>query len=129
MDFYFESVNLNQWDLFHKVDGQGHIKTFLAVKSMKLGDIVLLYVGSQVKTINSGVYAWGRIVTEPFILQNSPNDYCNNKNTVKVDINEISYAKPLIDKETCKRIFSQFRSVHKIDESHNDEICRLLKIV
>jgi len=49
MNIYFEPVNVNQWNMFEKVSGVGHVEPFLAVKSMVEDDLVLLHVGSQNK--------------------------------------------------------------------------------
>lgn len=91
MNYYFEPVNLKQWNMFNNIKHIGHIETFLAVKSMAICDLVFLYVGQQDKTKESGVYAYGEIIKEPYVLKDSPRDYCNNKNTVDVRIKYISY--------------------------------------
>lgn len=122
MNYYFEPVNLKQWNMFKNVNNIGHVEPFLAVKSMEIGDLVFLHVGKQDKTKESGVYAYGEVVKEPYILQDSPQDYCNNKNTVDVKIRYISYNIPLLNHEQSKSIFTQFRTVHKL----NDESVRLL---
>ena len=49
MKIYFEPVNINQWNIFERVTGKGHIEPFLATKSMEEGDLVLLNVGRQNK--------------------------------------------------------------------------------
>lgn len=126
MQYFFEPVNIKQWDMFKIVKSIGHIEPFLAVKSMKLGDIVLLHVGKQDKRKESGVYAYGEIVKGPYILKDRPDDYCNNKNTVDVKIKYINYSMPVIDSIKCKTIFTQFRTVHKLSDK---SVNRLLDIV
>ena len=125
MQYFFEPINLIQWNMFEKVKSVGHIEPFLAVKNMQLGDIVLLHVGKQDKSKESGVYAYGTIVKGPYILTNSPEDYCNNKNTVDVKIKYISYGEPLIDTNKSKLIFSQFRRVYKLSIESVDKLLEL----
>lgn len=114
LHYYFEPVNLKQWNIFKNVKKIGHIEPFIATKSMKIGDIMVFYVGGQDKSVGSGIYAVGVIISMPYILRNSPQDYCNNKNTVNVKITRISYDKPIIDKYMSKKIFNQFRTAHVI---------------
>lgn len=125
MKYYFEPVNLKQWNMFKEVKSIGHIEPFLAVKSMEIGDTVLLHVGRQDKTKESGVYAYGTIVKGPYILRDHPQDYCNNKNTVDVRIDYISYGQPLIDSINSKIIFKQFRTVHKLSDESIDSLLQL----
>lgn len=81
-----------------------------------MGDILLLYVGSQKSGIKSGVYAIAKIVSKVYILRDNPDDYCNNRSTVEAEIIEISYKVPIVYNDKCKQIFKQFRSVHRIKE-------------
>ena len=116
--YYFEPVNVNQWNMFEKVKNIGHIEPFLATASMNVGDTILLHVGSQNKNYESGIYAVGTIVKAPYILENSPQDYCNNKLTVNVRIDKINYSYPYITHEECKLFINQFRTAHRISEEH-----------
>ena len=116
--YYYEPVNLNQWNMFEKVKNIGHIEPFLATSSMNVEDIVLIHVGSQNKNYESGIYAIGTIVKAPYILENSPEDYCNNRLTVDVRIDKINYTSPYIRHDECKTFINQFRTVHKIDAKH-----------
>ena len=116
MNYYYEPVNINQWNIFDKVERVGHVEPMLAVKGMETGDVVLLHVGQQNKERESGVYAIGEIIRAPYILRNSPQDYCNNKNTVDVKIVRIDFDKPLITHEDTKGFVAQFRTVHRISE-------------
>lgn len=116
--YYFEPVNVNQWNLFEKVKNIGHVEPFLATSSMNIGDTMLLHVGSQNKNYESGIYAVGTLVKAPYILENSPQDYCNNKLTVNVRIDKINYSSPYITHEECKAFINQFRTAHKISEEH-----------
>ena len=125
---FYEPVNLKQWNMLEKVSGSGHVEPFLATKEMSVGDVVLLHVGSQDKRYESGIYAIGRVVKNPYILEDHPQDYCNGKNTVDVEISEIVSGKPLMTHDECKKYIRQFRTVHKISEIWYDEIEeRLLK--
>lgn len=116
--YYFEPVNVNQWNMFEKVKNIGHVEPFLATSSMNVGDTMLLHVGSQNKNYESGIYAVGTIVKAPYILENSPQDYCNNKLTVNVRIDKINYSHPYITHDECKEFINQFRTAHKISEEH-----------
>lgn len=115
MKIYFEPQNVNQWNIFNEVKSIGHIEPFLATKEMEIGDVVLLYVGQQNKNYKPGVYAIGTIVKAPYILRNSPADYCNNKLTVDIRIDKINYNEPYLDYNQMKNINKQFRTVHKLD--------------
>ena len=127
MDIFFEPVNVNQWNIFEKVKCMGHVEPFLATKSMDVGDLVLLNIGCQNKKYESGIYAFGTIVKGPYILENKPNDYCNNKNTCDVRIDFISYDFPIISHADSKKYIRQFRTPHRISEEHYPEIMSLLK--
>lgn len=116
--YYFEPVNVNLWNMFEKVKNIGHVEPFLATSSMNIGDTMLLHVGSQNKNYESGIYAVGTIVKAPYILENSPQDYCNNKLTVNVRIDKINYSSPYITHEECKAFINQFRTAHKVSEEH-----------
>lgn len=125
MNYFFNPVNLKQWNMFEKVKKIGHIEVFLATKDMKLNDIMILHVGNQSKNKESGIYAWGIIVKEPYILTNSPKDYCNNKLSVDVKILYINYEEPVI-KTSEHKIFNQYRTVHKLKEENISELLKLL---
>lgn len=116
MSMYFEPVNLLQWNMLDVVKAPGHIEPFLATNAMEKGDVVLLHVGRQVPEKESGIYAYGTIVKPPYVLQNSPGDYCNNKNTVNVRIENVQYDKPFVTHKECIEYINQFRTVHKISE-------------
>lgn len=94
MRIYLEPVNLRQWNLFDNVKGSGHVECFLATRDMQLGDIVILHVGKQDPAHESGVYAYGTVIYGPYILENCPAEYCNNKLTVDVRIDHIVYDTP-----------------------------------
>ena len=126
MNIYYEPVNLNQWNIFNRVSATGHIEPFLATSSMEIGDIVLLHVGQQNKQHKSGIYAIGEIVEGPFILRNSPEDYCNDKKAVNVKVTHITYCKPYITHEECLSFINQFRTVHRINPAYYGQILTLL---
>lgn len=126
INYYFEPVNLMKWNMFDVVKSIGHIEPFLAVKGMQLDDLVFLYVGQQDKSKESGVYAYGKVIRGPYILKNSPKDYCNGKNTVDVKIEYIRYNTPLLNHEQSKKIFTQFRTVHKLNDK---SVTLLLKYI
>ena len=126
MKIYYEPVNLLQWNMFEKVKNCGHIEPFLATNSMEVGDLILLHVGKQSKQYKSGLYAIWEIISEPFILKDHPDDYCNNKKTVMVKIVKINYSIPFIAAEKFIKFSKQLRTVHIIDEQFNSEILNLI---
>ena len=89
---------------------------------------MILHVGLQNKNYQSGVYAYGTVVYGPYILEDSPTEYCNGKRTVDVRIDKISNDMPMITHEQCKRYTGQYRSVHRIFESFDEAIKRDLGI-
>lgn len=127
MKIYYEPVNLKQWNMFENVKNEGHIEPFLATKSMEVGDVILLHVGAQDKAYESGIYAVGEIVKGPYILKNSPQDYCNNKNTVDVKIVKINYSTPYVTHEKCREYIMQFRTVHKLEEENGKMLYELIE--
>ena len=127
MSFFYEPVNLKQWDMFQKVKSAGHIETFLATKEVQPGDIMLLHVGTQDKRYQSGIYAVGIVRTEQYILENSPEEYCNHKNSVDVEIIAIDYEKPYLTHEQFSQFCKQFRCVHKIDPKYSKALDEILR--
>ena len=127
MNIFYEPVNLKQWPMFDVVKSIGHEEPFLATKSMNIGDIVLLHVGQQDKRYHSGVYAVGKVISPPAIIEDRPDDYCNHKLSVWVKIEKINYSEPYITHAECTEIINQFRTVHKIDEKHYPVIQKLLE--
>lgn len=126
MNIYFGPINLNVWDMFNKINEIGQVETFLATKDMNVGDILLLYVGGQKNDVESGVYAIARITSNVFVLRENPDDYCNNKRTIKAEILKISYNNPLADENLCKQMFNQFRSVHRMKDLDQIELASVL---
>lgn len=125
MNYYFEPVNLKKWNMFREVKNIGHIEPMLATKDMKINDIVFLHVGTQERTKESGVYAIGVIVKEPYILRNHPDEYCNNRNTIDLKIIYIDYNKPFINTQKYK-VFSQYRTVHKLSQLTLEKIRKVI---
>lgn len=128
MTFYIEPINLRQWNLFDKVKGPGHVEPFPATRDMQIGDIVMLHVGKQDPAHESGIYAYGTVIYGPYILTDSPNDYCNNKRTVDIRIDHIEYEKPILTHEQCMRYTGQYRAVHSIADSFNSNLKMVLGI-
>jgi len=125
--FFYEPVNLKQWNMFKEVSGRGHVESFYGVSEMTIGDIVLLHVGSQDRRYESGVYAYGKILCSPYIDED-PTDRHYGKCRGDVEIIEIVTNKPLISHEQCKKYITQFRTVHKINEVWYDEIRKDLRM-
>jgi hypothetical protein len=131
MNYFYEPVNLKQWNMFDKVSGPGHLEPFLATQKMKIGDIVLLHVGTQDPEVMTGVYAWGVVKTMPEILLDEDRkdiDYCYGKLSVWVEVKEIVRSNPLIKQEDCRNIFNNaFRSVHKINEKGVKHLLKIMR--
>ena len=127
MSIYFEPVDIRHWNLFEYVKEPGHIESFLATKTMHIGDIVLFHVGQQDRNVPSGIYAVGKVQTDPYIKKNVPDERCNNRLTVDVRIDSLSGTKPYITHENCKKYIRQFRTVHQISDEWADELMALLK--
>lgn len=116
MNYFFEPVNLNMWNLFDKVSNIGHVEAFYATKDMKIGDIMFLHVGSQDSDYNSGVYAVGKIISMPHIYMENEDEYCYKKLSVKVEIIKYSRREPLVNYNDCKKYINQFRSHHMLEQ-------------
>ena len=114
MAVFFEPQNVNQWNILNEVKHVEHIEPFLATKDMKIGDYLLLYIGQQNKQYKPGVYAIGRIISNPYILRNRPTDYCNNKLSVDVEIVRIDHHNPIINYYQMKQMNKQYRRVHRL---------------
>lgn len=127
MNLYFIPVDICHWNMFEAVQAPGHIESFIATKAMTRGDFVVLYVGQQDKKIASGIYAYGTIITEPYIKNNAPSERCNNRLAVDVRIDSITYNAPYISHEACRKYINQFRTAHRIDSAWRNEIMSLCK--
>lgn len=121
-NFFMEPVNLEMWNMFEKVKGIGHVECFLATKEMSKGDKMFIHVGGQVSSYKSGIYAVGEIISDPYILHNSPQDYCNEKNTVDVRIDMINYEEPFVDHAECINYINQYRVVHRLAHDKGAEL-------
>ena len=117
MKIYFNPVDTRRWNMFEEVLGIGHIEDFYAVKSMEIGDIMLLHVGSHDNRYKSGVYAAGVVVTEPFEKE---------RLRVLVRITQIQRVTPIITTAEVWKFNQQFRSVHMIDPQYYDKIMQYL---
>lgn len=126
MKYFYEPVNLNMWNLFEKVSGVGHIECFYATNKMNVGDVMFLHVGSQVSKFESGIYAVGEIISKPYILRNSPTDYCNNRNTVDVKIIKYNTNVPFISHIESLKYINQFRSHHMLEQEKGEKLYNLI---
>lgn len=122
MNYFMEPINLEMWPMFEKITGVNHVECFLATSEMKKGDILFLHVGRQVMKYESGIYAVGEIVSNPYILHDSPDDYCNEKNTVDVRILKIDYKEPFVTHDECLEYINQFRTTHKMEYDKGTEL-------
>lgn len=125
--YFFEPVNLLNWNMFDVVKNIGHIESFYAVSTMNFGDIVLFHVGSQVKSVESGIYAVGTIVHGPYRNERQPDGYIDDKLRVDVQITRIQYSMPIISHDETKIFTNQFRGVHKIDTTFDSIIEEFIK--
>ena len=116
MSIFYSPIDVNKYNIFEKIKGPGVIERFLATNDMELDDILIFHVGKQNANYESGVYAYGKVVKEPYILENHPEDYCNNQNTVDVEVIDISYDKPFIPFNETKEFIEPYQSRHRIGE-------------
>lgn len=127
MAVYFEPISTLDWDMFREVKEIGHIEPVLGTESMETGDVVLLYVGKQNPKIQSGVYAYGTIICEPYIYKENPKDHCYEKTVVNVRIDYIDYRNPIISESDMKIYNKQFRVPHLLNGLYADEILEHIK--
>ena len=126
MKIFYEPVNLNQWDMFRDVS-EGHVETVLATSAMEIGDTIILHVGTQNREKESGAYAVGRIVDGPYIRRNHPEEYCNNKLSVNIRIEKVSYTSPYITHEEFTKFHKMYRRVSMIRPEYYGYVAKLLK--
>jgi len=111
MKYFFEPINLSDWNIFKKVNTFSYQESFYGTKEMKIGDMLFLYVTSGNKEISSGIYGNGIIISEP--------DDNNSEQRIRVNvrIKYIRFDEPILKYDICKQYIKQFRSVHRIDET------------
>lgn len=125
---FFEPLNLNDYDLFEHLKNPGDKETFVATKKMKIGDYLLLFVGSQNENYSSGIYGVSRVISEPYIyFEEGSVAYSNGKLSVDTELVKISTS-PIIDSEKTKKYVNQFRSKHCIDEKNYNELRKILGV-
>lgn len=122
MNYFYEPVNLTQWNMFEKVTRPCHVEPFLATKSMELGDIVFLHVGAQDRSKEPGIYAVGVVVKEPYIYEGNPDDWCYGRLSADVMIVSMTRGAPYVPHEVAKEFINQFRSVHKLDPYRGEKL-------
>lgn len=125
MNIYVSPINLEYWNIFANVAHIGHTETFLATKSMEIGDILLLYVGKN-KDCPNGVYAIAEVIKPPYITIDNPNDYCYNKLSVIAKITKINRINPIISFEQLSMFNNHVRSTHRINERYISQIISLI---
>lgn len=126
MKYFYIPINLEKWNLFVEIKNIGQIDSFPATKRMKLNDKVIFYVGKNGSPshIESGVYAWGEIVKEPYMCKED-DDYNYHKLWVDVRVEYISYEKPIINAE--KNTFLQpYQQVHEIQKEDYDKVLQVI---
>lgn len=115
MNYFFSPINLDDWDIFKKVNAVGYQDTFLATKEMQVGDVVLFYVSANQRR-EPGVYACGRIVRLPELVTGRPNDKCNGKVAVVVSFLSVPPQAPLIPLDGCKTFLWPFARSHRVSD-------------
>ena len=105
----------------------------LNIKKINLNDIDKDYSGQSILMklgelyqYESGIYEVGEIISNPYILHNSPDDYCNEKNTVDVRILKIDYKEPFVTHGECLGYINQFRTARKMDYEKGTELYRYI---
>lgn len=126
MAIFYSPIDVNKYNIFEKIKGPGVIERFLATNDMELDDILIFHVGKQNPNYESGVYAYGKVVKEPYILENHPEDYCNNQNTVDVEVIDIRYDKPFIPFSETKDFIEPYQSRHRISEQYHSFLLKKL---
>ncbi len=115
MNYFFSPINLDDWDIFKKVNAVGYQDTFRATKEMQVGDVVLFYVAANQRR-EPGVYACGRIVRPPELVTGHPKDKCNGKVAVVVSFLSVPPQAPLVPLDGCKAFLWPFMGPHRIQE-------------
>ena len=126
MAIFYSPIDVNKYNIFEKIKGPGVIERFLATNDMELDDILIFHVGKQNPNYESGVYAYGKVVKEPYILENHPEDYCNHQNTVDVEVIDIRYDKPFIPFSETKDFIEPYQSRHRISEQYHSFLLKKL---
>lgn len=126
MKIYYSPINLNLYNIFEKLTEPGIERHFLATKSMKPGDLILFHIGNQNKKFESGVYAYGIVLEEPYIYLDNPNDFCYEKNCVNVGIIDLNKEKPIIPTEEITEFIKPSIRRHLIKEEYYNTILKML---
>lgn len=119
MNYFYEPLDLKTWNIFEETDLDVILKATL---EMKVGDIVFLYIGNNTKQKKKGIYAIGKIISEPYIL-NKDEDYYNNKElVVDIELIKMETEKPLIPFEECKEEIMPYNGVHILDSKIGNKL-------
>lgn len=118
MAIFYSPIDVTKYNIFEKIKEPGIIEHFLATNDMELDDILLFHLGKHDSNYESGVYAYGKVVKEPYILKDHPEDYCNNQNTVDVEIIDIRDDKPFIPLSETKEFIAPYQNRHIISEQY-----------
>lgn len=116
MKIFFQPVNLIRWNMFENVNAYKYVESFYSNKSMEIGDVIVLYIGKQVDSIESGVYGFATIISEPSKILDDADDLKNNRHFVYAMIDILSFSRPLIREQKCKELFRQFQTTHQVKE-------------
>ena len=128
MQIFYSPIDIYQCNIFEEIEGPGAIFRVKSTSTMKNGDLVIMHLGHQNPKYESGVYAYGEIVKEPYFLTNEPDDYCNNMNAVDLKIINIKESPFMVYEETNKFI-KPYQISHKVkEEKYYAEILEKLKL-
>ena len=121
MQIFYSPIDITKCNIFEEIKDLESIFRVKSTKKMKKGDLVLLHLGKQDKNYPSGVYAYGKIVKEPYLLTDEPNDFCNNMDVVDLKILKINESPFMFSEETDKFI-QPYQTPHIIDKIYYNEI-------
>ena len=113
MLIHYSPVNINQCNIFEIIESYGFIR-IKATTKMSKGDLALLHLGKQNKNYESGVYAYGTIDSDPYILENHPDDICNGTREETKDFIEPLQRPHLIDSQYYNFILGKLNLEGKI---------------
>ncbi len=112
--------------MFEKVKMPNHIEHFLATKNMEVGDKMVLHVGTQNPRYQSGIYAVGTIICEPYILNGRPDEQCNLNLTVDVRIDKMTNFNPYMTHSAYCEFDNSFRRVHEIKGNAGEKLISII---
>ena len=126
-NLFYEPINLQEYNMFEFLKEPGGKETFVATNDMKIGDYLLLHIGSQDTNYESGIYGIVKVLSNPYIYHGEESEHCNNKLSVDTEVVSISNT-PLMTHDDFAKYVTQFRSKHKISSDYYDELMEYFNI-